>query len=64
MGIAKTNDHVQIKIKMPNPSQELPASSKASNQDLEDMDVLFTFKFKIESQFLIMGVSKTRDHIK
>ena len=35
---------------MPNPSQELPASSKAPNEDLKDMDVLCTFKIKIESQ--------------
>ena len=30
----KTSDHIQIKIKMPNPSQEPPASSKSSNDDL------------------------------
>ena len=35
---------------MPNPSQEPPASSKAPNEDLKDMDVLCTFKIKIESQ--------------
>ena len=45
-----TSDHIQIKDKMPNPSQEQPASSKAPNQDLKDMDVLCTFKIKIESQ--------------
>ena len=50
MGVSKTSDHIQIKIKMPNPSQEPPASSKASNEDLKDMDVLYTFKIKIESQ--------------
>ena len=49
MGVSKTSDHIQIKIKMPNPSQEPPASSKAPNEDLEDMDVLCTFKIKIES---------------
>ena len=37
---------------MPNPSQELPASSKTPNDDLKDMDVLCTFKVKIESQNL------------
>ena len=36
-------------IKMPNPSQEPPAPTKALNQDLKDMDVLCTFKIKIES---------------
>merc|ERR1712082_309080 len=49
MSISKTNGHIQIKIKMPHPSQEPPTSSKAPNQDLKDMDVLCTFKIKIES---------------
>ena len=49
MGISKTSDHIQIKIKMPNPSQEPPASCKAPNEDLKDIDVLGTFKIKIES---------------
>ena len=48
----KTNDHIQIKIKMPNPSQEPPASSKAPNEDLKDMDVLCNFKIKTETQNL------------
>ena len=49
-GISKTSDHIQIKIKMPNPSQEPPASSKAPNEDLKDIDVLYTFTTKIESK--------------
>merc|ERR1712081_155797 len=48
MGVPKTSDHIQIKIKMPNQSQEPPASSKAPNDDLKDMDVLCTFKIKIK----------------
>ena len=52
MGVSKTSDHIQIKIKMPNPNQEPPASYKAPNEDLKDMDVLCTFKIKIESQNL------------
>ena len=49
MAVPKTSDHIQIKIKMPNPSQEHPVSSKAPNQD---KDVLFTFRIKIrESKF-------------
>merc|ERR1711954_98339 len=64
MGVLKTSDHIQIKIKLPNPSQEPPVSSKAPNEDLKDMDVLCTFKIKIERQNLVMGVSKTSDHIK
>merc|ERR1711954_417360 len=49
---SKTSDHIQINIRMPNPSQEPPASFKAPNKDLKDMDVLCTFKIKIESQNL------------
>ena len=50
MGVPTTNDNIQIKIKMPNPSQEPPASSKYPNQDLEDMDVHCTFKIRIRSK--------------
>ena len=52
MGLSKTTDHIQIKIKMPNPCQEPPAPNKAPNQDLKDMDVLCNFKMEIESQNL------------
>ena len=48
--VPKTTDHIQIKINIPNSSEEPPASSKVPNQDLKDMDVLCTFKIKIESQ--------------
>ena len=58
MGISKTSDHNQIKKKIPNPNQETPASSKAPNKDLKDMDVLCTFKIKIESQNLDHGFIK------
>ena len=51
MGSSKTSDYFKIKIKMPNPSQEPPASTKAPTQDLKDMNVLCTFKIKIESQY-------------
>ena len=54
----KTHDKIQIKNKMSNPSQEPPASSKAPNEDLKDMDVLCTFKIKIESQNLDHGYIK------
>ena len=63
MGISKTNDHIKIKIRMPNPSQEPPAFSKPPNEDLKDMDVLCTFEIKIGAKIQIMGVSKTSDHI-
>ena len=45
-----TSDHIQIKIKLPNPNHEPPVSSKAPSEDLEDMDVLCTFKIKVGSQ--------------
>ena len=50
MGVSKTSDHIQIKIKMQNPSQEPPASSEARNQDLKNMDGLRTFEIKGESK--------------
>ena len=52
MSVSKTSDHIQIKIKMSNPGQETPASYKATDEDLKDMDVICTFKIKIESQNL------------
>ena len=50
MRVSKTSAHIKIKIKVPNPSQEPQASSKAPNEDLKHMDVLCTLKIKIESQ--------------
>ena len=63
MKVSKNSDHIQNKIKVPNPSQEPPASSKSQDQDLKDMDVLCTFKIKIESQNSDHGCIKTSDHI-
>ena len=48
-GVQMTSDHIQIKVKMPNPSQHSPASSKAPNLDLKDIDVLCSFEIKVES---------------
>ena len=47
---SKVPDHIQSKIKVPNPSREPPMFSKAPNEDLKDMDFLCTFKIRIESQ--------------
>ena len=58
MDVSKTTDHFQIKIKIPNPSQETPASFKDQNVDLKDIVVLCTFKIKIESQNLDYGCIK------
>ena len=46
MGVSKTNDHIQIKIKIQNPGQEHPASSKPLNQNLKDKNVLCNFQIK------------------
>ena len=61
MDVSETGYHIQIKIYIPNPSQEPPASSKSQNKDLKDMDVLCTFKIKIESQIQNVGETKTSD---
>ena len=58
MGVSKTIAHCKIKIKMPNPSQEPSASSKAPNEDLKDMNFLLTFKIKKERQTLDHGCIK------
>ena len=50
MHVSKTSGHIQIKIKMPYPSKEPLASSKALNEELKDMDILCTFKINIEIQ--------------
>merc|ERR1711954_118684 len=59
--LLKTSNHIQINIRMPKPSQEPPAFSKAPNQDLKDMDVLCTFKIKIESQNSEYGCDKDQN---
>ena len=61
--VSKTGDHIQIKIKMSNPSQEPLTPTKALNQDLKDMDILCTIKIKIESQNPEHGASKTSVYI-
>ena len=54
-GLIKTSDHIKTKTKMQNPSQDPPGSSKATNEDSKDMDILNTFKIKIENQNLMQG---------
>ena len=58
MHISKTNIQIQIKIKMPNASQEHLVSSKAPNEDLKDINVLCTSKIKKESKNLDHGYIK------
>ena len=58
LGLSKICDHIQTKIKMPNLSQEPLVSSKAQNKELKDMDVLYTFKIKMEGQNLKYGCTK------
>ena len=52
MGMSKTRDYIQIKIKTPNPIHEPPAYSNTTSKDFQDMDVLCTFKIKIDSRNL------------
>ena len=52
LDVSHTSDHIQIKIKVPNPNQEPTVFPKAQNDDLKAMDVHSTFKIKIESQNL------------
>ena len=47
-----------MKIKIPNLCQVPQSSSEALNQDLEDMDILCTFKIKIEIQYWEHGYIK------
>ena len=58
IGVSKTGDHIKNKIRIPNPSQELLAPSKALNEDLKDNDVLCTFKINILRQNLEYGCIK------
>ena len=56
MGVSKTSNHTQIKIKIQIPSQEPHVSSKAPNYDLKDMAAIWAFKIKMESQYFERGV--------
>ena len=58
MDETKTSDHIHINIRILNPSQKPPVSSKAKNQDLNDMAALCTFKTKTESQNFDHGCIK------
>ena len=60
MGVPKTSDSIQINIRMPNPSQDPLASSKAKNEELKDMVVLCTFKIKIDSQNFAQRCTKAQ----
>ena len=63
MGVSKTSDHIQIKEKIPNPSQKPLVLSKAPNQDL--MDMFFApSKSKQKTKSQVMGVSETSDYLK
>ena len=63
MNVSMTINHIHIKIKMPNPSQEPSASSKALNEDLNNMDVLCSSKSRKRGKIRTLNVSKTSDHI-
>ena len=56
--VSKTIEHIIIKIEITNTSQEPLASSKAPNEDLKGMGVLWAFKIKRDSQNLEHGCIK------
>ena len=58
MGVSKISDHIQIKVKIPNPRQEPPVSPKDPNEDSKDLEYLLTFKIKIQSQKFKPGCIK------
>ena len=62
-GVSKTSHHIQIKTKMPNPSQEPSAPTRAQNQDLKDIDFFAPSKSRKRAKLWNMGVSKTNEHI-
>ena len=63
MGLPKSSDHIQIKMKMPNPTQDPPESSKAPDEDLKDMMFFAPLKSRERAKIGIMGVPTTIDHI-
>ena len=56
--VSKSSDHIQIKIKITNSSQEPPPSYKTQNQEIKDMDVLCTLNINWESQTSGYGYMK------
>ena len=52
MGVSKTSQHIQIKIRMLKFIQKPPASSQAPNKDLKDIYILCTCKIKTGNQNL------------
>ena len=60
MGVSNSSDHIQIRIKMSNCSQEPSAASEAPNQDLKHMNDFCTFKIKIDSQNWEYGCNKEK----
>ena len=52
MSVSKISNHIQINIRVTNPTQEPPASSKVPNKDFKYIYLLFTFEIKIEIQHL------------
>ena len=63
IGVSKTSGQIQIKIHLQNPSQELPAPSKAPKQDLKDIVLITHSKSRQRVKFQKIGVSTTCNHI-
>ena len=62
LGVLKTNNYLQFKIKVQFPSQEPPGYFIAPNHDSKDMYDLCTFKIKKESKDLNQWCINTSDH--
>ena len=62
-GVPNTSDNIKIKIKIPNPNQEPPASSKAPTGDLKTQMFFAPSKSRKKEKIESMLVSKTSDHI-
>ena len=58
-------DHTWTMLWMHNPNQEISTSSKSPNKDLNDMEVLCTFKINVESLNFLQGrgPSTLKDYI-
>ena len=63
MDISKTTDHIQIKIKMPNPGQETPESPSAPNEDLKKWMFFAHSKSRQKDKILKIGLSKANAHM-
>ena len=65
IGMSKTSDHIQIKIKMSNPSQDPLASSKVPNGDSKYENLKYPAKpqFRFYKKLMCFAPSKLRERV-